>query len=317
MVTVVVCTYNQEQWIRQTLDSILAQRTTYPYEIIIGEDWGTDGTRAICEEYAAKYENVIMAPSDHNLGLVANWANCIKHGIGKYIMVCAGDDYWHNPDKIQLQVDFMEAHPECVLCHTDLDVLNVKTNKLTSNAKNRTGKQPPEGRIQKEILSGRDFVSAVTMCWRRDAFEKYVPVEKFIELQFPREDWPMLLILSSYGDIRYLPISTATYRVGHESISNMLNYERIKQRFQKDKVMLEYIYSLFPEWGPFADGPYFDTYVYHCLLNAAYQNNDYKAAKEFAKKDPKKGMAAKATFSWSSFQLYRYYHQWKSLLVSQ
>ena len=55
MVTVVVCTYNQEQWIRKTLDSILSQETEYPFEVIIGEDHGTDGTRAICEEYASKY----------------------------------------------------------------------------------------------------------------------------------------------------------------------------------------------------------------------------------------------------------------------
>ena len=49
MVTVCIVTYNQEKWIRQTLDSVLSQQTEYPFEVIIGEDHGTDGTRAICQ----------------------------------------------------------------------------------------------------------------------------------------------------------------------------------------------------------------------------------------------------------------------------
>ena len=310
MVTVVVCTYNQEKWIRQTLDSILSQRTEYLYEVIIGEDWGSDGTRSICEEYASKYYNVRMAPSDHNLGVVSNWVNCINQGTGRYIMVCAGDDFWHNPNKIQLQVDFMEAHPECVLCHTDIDELLVKSNRLRKNYKENSGIVPPEGRIQMDILSGREYVSAVTMCFRRDAFEKYVPAEKYIELGFPREDWPTILILSAHGDIRYLPVSTATYRVGQESISNALNYDVIRNRYKKDKIMTEYLYSLFPEWGPFKDGPWYDTYVWHSLLIAAYENNDFKAAKEFAKKDPAQGAAANAAKYWLSFHMLRLYRKW-------
>ena len=100
MVTVCIVTYNQEKWIRQTLDSVLAQQTDYPFEIIIGEDHGTDGTRAICQEYANKYDNVTLLPSPTNLGVTANWIQCIQAGTGRYIMTCAGDDWWHNPSKI-------------------------------------------------------------------------------------------------------------------------------------------------------------------------------------------------------------------------
>ena len=58
IVSVLILTYNQEQWITQTIESILAQQTTYPFEVIIGNDCSTDGTLAICESYAAKYDNV-------------------------------------------------------------------------------------------------------------------------------------------------------------------------------------------------------------------------------------------------------------------
>ena len=314
MVTVVVCTYNQENWIRQTLDSILAQETEYPFEVIIGEDHGTDGTRAICQEYADKYENVKLIPSTENLGVTANWVQCVKAGTGKFIMGCAGDDYWHNPKKIQMQVDFMETHPECVVCHTDIDELHEKNGSIFKNVKQSRGIEPPEGKIQQQILSGKEQISAVTMCFRRDTFEKYVPADEFARRRFPREDWPTLLILAAHGEIRYLPLSTATYRVGQESITRTSNYEKIIARAQKDKEMTEYLYSLFPVWGPFEDGPYFDNIGYHNALMAAYRNDDYKAARKFARIDKYPTKATKMAKTWGTFKLFRLLQKYRNRL---
>ena len=304
-VSIIVTTYNQEKWIRQTLESLLAQETTYSYEIIIGEDHGTDGTRAICQEYASKYENVTLLPSSENLGVTANWIQCVQAGSGKYIMGCAGDDYWHNPTKLQLQVDFMEAHPECVVCHTDIDELHETTGTLLRNVKQSRGIVPPEGEIQKEILAGREYITAVTMCVRREVFEKYVPYDEFAKRGFPREDWPVLLVLAAYGDIRYIPVSTATYRIGQESITRTFNYEKVIRRAQEDMEMTKYLYTLFPEWGPFRDEPYFATVGYHNALHAAYRNNDYEAAHEFAKKAFPNKWATRMACSKLTFNLFR------------
>lgn len=306
MVTVTVVTYNQEKWIRQTLNSILAQETEYPFEVIIGEDHGTDGTRAICQKYADKYKNVTLLPKKENLGVTANWIRCVQAGTGKYIMGCAGDDYWHNPHKLQIQVDFMEAHPECVVCHTDTDELHDKDQSIVKDVKQSRGVVPPERRIQNEILSGKESISAVTMCIRREAFEKYVPADEFARRRFPREDWPTLLVLAAHGDIRYLPVSTATYRVGQESITRTSNYEKIIARAQKDKEMTAYLYSLFPEWGEFKDGPYFDNIGYHQAMMAAYRNNDYNAAHKYAKIDKYPNKATYMARTWLTFKIYRY-----------
>ena len=305
-VTVVVCTYNQEKWIRQTLDSVLAQQTEYPFEVIIGEDHGTDGTRAICQEYADKYENVTLLPSKENLGITANAIQCIQAGRGKYIMGCAGDDWWHNPNKIQLQVDFMETHPECVLCHTDEDEYYENTGVLKKSVKQSNGIVPPEGRIQKNILSGGEHISAVTMCYRRSTFEKHVPANEFARRRFPREDWPILLVLAAYGDMLYIPVSTATYRVGQESITRTSNYEKVILRAQQDMEMTKYLYTLFPEWGPFQDEPYFAVVGYHNALHAAYRNNDYNAAHEFAKKAFPNKWATKMAKTRLTFHLFRW-----------
>jgi len=318
MVTVCVVTYNQEQWIRQTLDSILAQHTEYPFEVIIGEDHGSDGTRGICQEYIRKFEigdlklenkglqKITLLPETENLGVTANWIRCVQAGTGKYIMTCAGDDWWHNPNKIQLQVDFMEDHPECVVCHTDIDEYNERAGKVKKNFYQSQGIIPPEGRLHDVMLAGKEKISAVTMCIRRDAFEKYVPADEFARRRFPREDWPTLMVLAMYGDILYIPESTATYRVGQESITRTSNYEKILERAQKDKEMTEYLYSLFPEWGPFEDGPYYDNIGYHHAMMAAYRNNDYRAAHKFAQMNKRQTKATKMAKTWLTFKLYRW-----------
>lgn len=314
MVTVVVVTYNQEQWIRQTLDSILAQQTEYPFEVIIGEDHGTDGTRAICQEYADKYQNVKLTPSIENVGVCTNWIRCVQAGTGKYIMNCAGDDYWHNPRMIQIMVEYMETHPECVLCHSDYNELKQRTGEIVEAYNQSNGINPPQGKIQMDILSGKSKIAAVTQCIRRDVLNEHIPFDKFVELNFPREDWPMQLIISAYGEIHYIPVSTATYRVGQESITRTSNYEKIIVRAKKDKEMTEYLYTLFPEWGLFKDGPFFDKIGYHQAMMAAYRNNDYKAAHYYAKMDVYPNKATYAASTWLTFILFRWIQKVKRKL---
>lgn len=108
--SVFVVTYNQEKYIRQCLDSILMQKVDFDYEVVIGEDHGTDGTRAICEEYAAKYPQVRLLPLKERLGIAENWKRVLVECRGEYIAMCEGDDYWIDPNKLQKQLDFLEAH---------------------------------------------------------------------------------------------------------------------------------------------------------------------------------------------------------------
>lgn len=303
MVTVCIFTYNQQKWIRDAIESVLAQKTDYNFEIIIGEDCGSDDTRKICEEYAQKHTNIKLLPSDRNHGVASNWIRCVEAGTGKYIMTCAGDDYWHNPQKIQLQVDFMEQHPMCVMSFTDLNKFYEKSGKLERNVIESNGIVPAQGRIQKDLLHGSTGISAVTTCIRRDMFEKYVPIEKYAK--FPREDWPTWIILSAHGDILYIPISTATYRVGQESITRTSDYDTILSRARQDKEMTRYLYSLFPELGPFADEEYFNNIGIHVALNAAYRNNDYAAAKRFAQEDKLPTWATRMARTKLTFKLFR------------
>ena len=306
MVTVCLITYNQEKWIRQAIESVLSQQTDYQFEVIIGEDHGIDGTRAICEQYAKRYPNVSLLPSPRNYGVAANWINCIQAGTGKYIMTCAGDDYWHNPKKIQLQVDFMEKHPECVLSYTDIDQFYENTQTLVRNAIESKGIKPHQGYIHDDVIHGQISISALTSCIRRESFEKYIPIEDFKTRDFPCEDWPTWVILSAHGEFLYQPVSTGTYRMGQESITRTSNYDTILKRAKQSAEMTKFLYSLFPEWGEYSEEEYFANKGIHNALIAAYRNNDYESAKKFAKDDKTKSWAKRMVKTKLTFHFFRW-----------
>ncbi len=124
-VSIVVITYKHEKFIRQTLDSIVSQKTNFDFELIIAEDFSPDKTRSICEEFAEQYPAVVrLLPSERNYGAMANFIRAIYACTGKYIAMCEGDDYWIDDHKLQKQFDFMEANPDFTLCFTGVEVID-------------------------------------------------------------------------------------------------------------------------------------------------------------------------------------------------
>lgn len=125
VVSVIVVTYNHRDYIKQCLDGILMQQTTFPFEIILGEDESNDGTREICIDYANTYPDKICLFLRSRKDVIYinnrptgrfNFIENIKAAKGKYIAICEGDDYWTDPLKLQKQVDFLEANPSYGIC---------------------------------------------------------------------------------------------------------------------------------------------------------------------------------------------------------
>jgi len=113
LVSVLMQTYNHEAYLAQALESVLMQQTNFDYEIVIVEDCSTDSTAAVLKEYCERYPEV-MRPIFHesNLGACASEAEARFACKGEYVAVLEGDDYWTDPLKLQMQVDFLKAHPE-------------------------------------------------------------------------------------------------------------------------------------------------------------------------------------------------------------
>jgi len=125
IVSVRISTYQHSDFIRECLESILSQKTSFPFEILIGEDESSDGTQEICIEYASRYpeiirlflhsrKNNIYTNDQPTARFQGRYTSFFQRG--KYYAFCEGDDYWLDPLKLQKQVDFLESHPDYVMC---------------------------------------------------------------------------------------------------------------------------------------------------------------------------------------------------------
>ena len=114
-VTVWLSTYNQEPYVAQALDSILMQRTDFPFEVIAADDCSTDRTQEIILDYQKRYPGKIVTFfPEHNLGGCRKLTGCIDAGLfrGEYVSFLEGDDYWLGEDRLQTLVGFLETNPE-------------------------------------------------------------------------------------------------------------------------------------------------------------------------------------------------------------
>lgn len=117
LLSVVTVTFNHEQHITKCIEGVLMQKVDFPIEFIIAEDYSTDGTRAICEEYARKFPDVIrLVLSEKNVGALQNERHAMSLARGRYVALCEGDDYWTDEYKLQKQVGFLESNPGYTIC---------------------------------------------------------------------------------------------------------------------------------------------------------------------------------------------------------
>ena len=125
VVSVIIMSYNHEKYVSQSIEGVLMQRTEFPFELVIGDDFSTDSTRKIIIGYAEKTPEIIRYIfSESNQGVHKNFTNSLSSCKGKYIALCEGDDYWTDPMKLQKQVEFLESNPDYGLVCTDIEVVN-------------------------------------------------------------------------------------------------------------------------------------------------------------------------------------------------
>ena len=116
LLSVCMVSYNQEAYIREALDSVLGQKTTFAFEVIVSDDCSKDNTLTLLRDYEAQYPNIVkVITGEQNLGYPNNQRRSLENAKGKYIALCDSDDYWTDSYKLQKQVDYLESHPECAI----------------------------------------------------------------------------------------------------------------------------------------------------------------------------------------------------------
>jgi glycosyltransferase involved in cell wall biosynthesis len=118
--TVITSTYNQERYIGDAIESVLAQRTTFPVHVIVADDVSSDSTLEVVERYRAQHSDLIsVLPSDEHRWYFANVLRALALAKTDYFCLLDGDDYWIDEHFLQRGFEFLEAHPEFVIYGTN------------------------------------------------------------------------------------------------------------------------------------------------------------------------------------------------------
>lgn len=124
-VSILITTYNHEKYVRQTLDSALNQSVDFKYEILVGDDASQDATPHILREYTEKYQQIVhIFLHDKNLGASRNNYELLQQARGEYIATLDGDDFWTDSEKLKVQAEFLDAHPEFIGCTHECRIVN-------------------------------------------------------------------------------------------------------------------------------------------------------------------------------------------------
>ncbi len=206
-VSVALFTYNHAPYLRQALESVLAQAAGFPFEVIIGEDASTDGTRDIVIEYATRYPTRIK-PILHprNVGGPANFKAILATCTGEYVALLDGDDYWTCPDKLQRQVDFLDHHRDCAVSFHNVQLLQQEENPGETRLLN-----PPAQAEMTSIqhLLRENYIGTASVMYRRE-LDRLLP-DWLFEMNYP--DWMLHLLHARFGQIGYLPEPMAVWRI--------------------------------------------------------------------------------------------------------
>jgi glycosyltransferase involved in cell wall biosynthesis len=243
LASVMMVTFNHSRYIRKAIESVVNQVTTFPFELIIGEDCSTDGTRDIALEYQRRFPEVVrVISSEKNVGIHKNVLRTQWACRGEFVAYCEGDDFWHSPAKLQKQVDFLKNHADYVLTHTNYDECEVSNGKLRRSL---LGQEAPPNDVDgyEQMLLRRRRILTLTVCARRDALDRVIREN----LECTDERWPMCdtqrwLELTRIGKTRYWSESMATYNCLPESASNSRNPQKAFRFTEKaGELILHYL----------------------------------------------------------------------------
>lgn len=210
-VSVMIITYNHEKFIAQALDSVLMQDVNFDYEILIGEDCSSDGTREFAMAYQKKHPDKIrLLLRDKNVGMMQNWVQTFSACTGDYIAVLEGDDYWTSPFKLQKQVDFLDENPDFSICSHNVVVKHEEGCVPNSEW---LGQEHAEVITLVDLLRYGSGGATCSLLFRNRVFGDF-PAWYW---QLPGGDWTLQILCASHGKMRYFREPMGVYRTGHAS----------------------------------------------------------------------------------------------------
>ena len=214
LVSVCMTAYNHAPYIGRAIEGVLSQRTTFAVELVLSDDCSTDGTGAICRDYAARYpDRIRLLTGDVNVGMRANYRRTIEACRGRYVAMCDGDDWWCDPLKLQRQVEALEADPACGLSYT-----------RSERRFETTGERRRYPCDFDRLLFDNTVENCTAVARRELILRYYAEVRPEEHPEWLTDDAPMWIWFAACSRIRASEEVTAVHRMLPESVSQSRAY---------------------------------------------------------------------------------------------
>lgn len=232
LLSVCMVTFNHEKWIDKAIEGVMSQITDFHFELVIGEDSSTDGTRDIVKRYWTKYPDIIKPFfNETNLGLSLNFSQLLNKCKGRYIAICEGDDFWTDPFKLQRQADFLENNPDCIICSHNFSKLDESSNNINTN-----GKYYQDFYYDQEKYL-KDWMTQPVTCMFRNIFCDYTFFNKEYDMFC---DVILFYELLKHGSGYFMKENMSTFRVHRKALSSGLTHWQWHREHVK---MFDYLYK--------------------------------------------------------------------------
>jgi glycosyltransferase involved in cell wall biosynthesis len=194
LVSVSLTAYNMANWLPRALDSVLEQRTTFPFEIVIGDDCSVDETVNVAHSYQVRHPDMIrVLQRSKNVGVQRNTYETFEQCQGKYIAWLDPDDYWTDSEKLEIQVATLESDPSINACGHFVRYVTIE-----GEVKRERYPSIPPGRYGLEEIIRHNFMASPSVVFRngihREIPSWYYDFESL-------SDWPIWVLAALSGDI--------------------------------------------------------------------------------------------------------------------
>lgn len=206
-VTVLVPVFNRPDYVREALESVLPQECPGGFEVLVVDDGSTDET----PEVVRSFGDPVRVIRQDNAGPAVARNRGFREARGEYVALLDSDDVWL-PGKLAAQVQLLDAHPDAVFLHSDVE-------EFFEDDPDRRWKNRPtvlDGRVHRELLR-RNHVHTMTVLLRREAVER---VGGFDPEYPPCEDWDLWLRLTADAPVVGDPEPRVRVRIHEGGISS-------------------------------------------------------------------------------------------------
>ena len=231
--SVALITYNSEDYIEETLESILKQKSSFNFEIVVGDDCSTDNTFEIIQSYKHKYpEKFNIQKNNTQLGILKNFKSTIDRCIGNFVFNFDGDDIIKNESAFQKLITVFKNNPDLGFVDSGYDKFFESKNR-TEFYVNKDTIRASKNDYRDYIFLGR--VIPIGTCFNRALLTKFVNFETYINKNITIEDYPILVDMAANCDFERIDESLFTYRIHDRSYSHNKGFERYF--FQREQML--------------------------------------------------------------------------------